>query len=118
MSDVIRSTPRALCEAVRWKPAHAEVPDTDRTVLVCVPEAGAEEVWLGWWDAQQQCFMDASSAGRLRMVTWWAERPRPPVDAPPASGPAQDPPHLGCSFPGECSFVGGFCARKCAKDAE
>lgn len=66
MLDVMRKPPPVVVP-MTWIATRVRVPDTDRTVMIYVPE-----------DED-----DPSSGARLGMVTWWGEKPARPVEPKP-----------------------------------
>lgn len=82
MLDVMRKPPPVVVP-VTWIATRVRVPDTNRTVLIYTPEDEDDPVWMGWWDADEECFLDSSSAMNAGMVTWWAEKPAAPVEPKP-----------------------------------
>lgn len=82
MLDVMRKPPEVVVPTT-WIATRVRVPDTDRTVLIYTPEDEEDPVWMGWWDAEEECFIESSSGAALGMVTWWAEKPAAPVEPKP-----------------------------------
>jgi len=61
---------------IRWIPVTERIPDSDRAVLLYVPDENADPVWIGhrdgptWrWPTGFTCF-----------PTHWAELPEPPAE--------------------------------------
>lgn len=65
-----------MTETLTWHPA-AELPDSDTTVLIFVPDAD-ETVWPGYWDAEDGRWCYADTMPVNWKVTHWADLPEGP----------------------------------------
>lgn len=64
-------------ETIKWIDVNVELPDDGTTVLVHIPEANSERVWLGYLDEDEWITVDAMPF--TNRVTHWAELPSGPI---------------------------------------
>ena len=63
-----------LRETIEWRSVNDELPDADTTVLICMPDAPSEPIWLGWYDSAERCWYSVDASEQLG-VTMWAPMP-------------------------------------------
>lgn len=62
-------------EQIAWRGVHVELPGSDRTVLLHMPQADAP-VWLGWYDAKERGWRLVDATLAPAEVAYWAELPK------------------------------------------
>jgi hypothetical protein len=69
-----------------WTPAKKQLPDDERTVLICVPSSD-EPVWLGYLDEDGWRYVDGMPVEGK--VTHWMELPEMPAMVRASMTPAK-----------------------------
>lgn len=60
----------------RWINVNDQMPEDGLIVLIFVPSAPNEQVWLGWFDGLYWVWCDGADVNQT--VTHWQLRPEPP----------------------------------------
>ena len=72
----------AMSELIEWRRPEDELPDTEETVLLYMPEAEGEPVWPGYFDHYRDCCWLLADGMPAGTVTHWAYFPEGPEVTP------------------------------------
>lgn len=69
----------ALSEIIEWRRPDDELPDSEETVLLYMPEADSEPIWPGYFDHYGDFCWKLADGMPADEVTYWAYFPEGPA---------------------------------------